>query len=84
MKAKYPVPITDINEGKDRVIKITCGANFSLCYTEFGILYYWGMLIPDDVDSIEWFPNFMPISFPKDLNYQESSFEFSDIKASFR
>jgi alpha-tubulin suppressor-like RCC1 family protein len=46
------VPVQDVNDGLDRVLKIACGANFSICYTEYGILYYWGMLVPDDFDSI--------------------------------
>lgn len=44
---------------------MACGANFNICYTELGILYYWGMLVPDNYESIEWYPNFMPISLLK-------------------
>ena len=51
-KASTPVPIQDINDDEDKVLLIACGAHFSLCYTELGILYYWGMLVPDDLDSI--------------------------------
>jgi hypothetical protein len=41
---------------------IACGAHFTLAYTECGILYYWGMIIPDDINSIQHMPNIMPIS----------------------
>jgi alpha-tubulin suppressor-like RCC1 family protein len=58
--------VSDVNDGYDKVLKIACGAHFSLCYTECGILYYWGMLIPDDVESIQWYPNFLSISYPKE------------------
>lgn len=64
--ARYPVPVNDINESLDPVTLIACGSNFSICYTELGILYYWGMLIADDLESIEWMPNFMTISIPQD------------------
>ena len=47
-----PIPVTDINDGLDKVLMIACGAHFSLCYTELGILYYWGMLVPEDINSI--------------------------------
>lgn len=64
---------------------IACGAHFSICYTELGILYYWGMLVPEDINSIQWIPNFMSISMPKDLSELELlSFKLVDIKATFR
>lgn len=64
---------------------IACGAHFSLCYTELGILYYWGMLVPDDINSIQWIPNFMPISLSQDMTELELlSFKLVDIKATFR
>ena len=66
-KGVNPVGISDINEGGDKVLMISCGAGFSLCYTELGILYYWGMLIPDDIASIQWIPSFMSMSMPKDI-----------------
>ena len=50
--AQDPVSIQDINDGLDKVLMIACGAHFSLCYTELGILYYWGMLVPENVNSI--------------------------------
>lgn len=51
-KSKYPIPIPDVNDGQDRVLMIACGAHFSICYSELGILYYFGMLTPDDTSSI--------------------------------
>lgn len=64
---------------------IACGAHFSLCYTELGILYYWGMLVPEDINSIQRIPNFMSISMPKELTEIELlSFKLVDIRATFR
>ena len=45
---------------------MSAGANYSVCYTEAGILYYWGMLIPDNYESIEYLPNFLGIVLPED------------------
>ncbi len=74
-----------MNEGGDMVLKIACGANFSLCYTELGIIYYWGMLVPDEFDSISWYPNFLTISMPKDMTEEQYyNFALADLKASFR
>ena len=64
---------------------IACGAHFSLCYSECGILYYWGMLVPEDANSIQWIPNFMSISMPYGMSELELlSFRLVDIKATFR
>ena len=30
LKAKYPLPVDDINAGGEKVILMACGANFSL------------------------------------------------------
>ena len=54
-----------MSEGSDKVVYISAGANYSVVYTACGILYYWGMLIPDDYESIEYYPNFMSISIPE-------------------
>jgi len=59
---RFPCPVTDINDVCDRVTLIACGPNYCLCYSENGNLYYWGMLVPEDVAGVKWFPNFMPIS----------------------
>lgn len=84
-KATTAVPVDDVNDGGDKVLMVACGAHFSICYTELGILYYWGMLVPDDTNSIQWIPNFMSISVPKDITEMELlSFKIVDIKASFR
>ena len=83
--AQAPIPVPDVNDGYDKVQKIACGAHFSLCYSELGILYYWGMLVPDDTNSIQWIPNFMSISLPHDSTEIELlSFKLVDIKATFR
>ena len=80
-----PIAIPDVNDGLDKVLMIACGAHFSLCYTELGILYYWGMLVPEDTNSIKWIPDFMSISMPHDITEMELlSFKLVDIKASFR
>ena len=43
------------------------------------------MLKQDDFDSINWLPNFMPISLPKNMTHDDHlSFAISDIQASFR
>ena len=84
-KSVEPMPIPDVNDGLDKVLMIACGAHFSLCYTELGILYYWGMLVPEEISSIQWIPNFMSISMPKDITEIELlSFKIVDIKASYR
>jgi alpha-tubulin suppressor-like RCC1 family protein len=86
--ARYPMPVSDVNDGLDKVRLIACGPNFNICYTEHGILYSWGMLVPDDYENIQWIPNFMPISFQKSLYEQDDTFlhEFhlTDIKATNR
>ena len=66
-----PIPVSDVNEGGEKVLMIACGAHFSVCYTELGVLYYWGMLIPDDTSSIQWIPNFMSVSVPKGMSELE-------------
>lgn len=84
-KAKAPVPVQDVNDGDDPILMISCGAHFSICYTSLGILYYWGMLVPEDTASIQWIPNFMSISMPHEISEIELlSFQIVDIKATFR
>jgi alpha-tubulin suppressor-like RCC1 family protein len=84
-KATTAVPVDDVNQGGDKVLMVACGAHVSICYTELGILYYWGMLVPEDISSIQWIPNFLSISVPKDITEIELlSFKIVDIKASFR
>jgi len=82
-----PIPVSLINDSGDPVKHIACDSHFSICYTELGILYYWGMLNADDVEGIEWFPTFMNISLPKDLIEDDAflyDFHLTDIQASFR
>lgn len=69
IKAKYPVPIVDVNAGDERVLMITCGANFSLCYTALGVIYHWGMLVPEDFNSISWYPSLLTVSYPRGASY---------------
>jgi alpha-tubulin suppressor-like RCC1 family protein len=66
--------------------KTACGPNFSLCYTELGILYAWGMIKNDDFEAIEWSPTFFNVSLPKDNLTEEDLYEFhlTDIKATMR
>ena len=47
-----PMEVPDVNDDLDKILLIACGAHFSICYSELGILYYWGMLVPDVVESI--------------------------------
>lgn len=86
------MPVEDVNYGDEKVLMIACGANFSLCYTELGVLYYWGMLVPEDFNSINWYPNFLTISYPRSLQTSSyttdsesfHSFRLTDLKATFR
>jgi alpha-tubulin suppressor-like RCC1 family protein len=63
-----------------------CGPNFSIAYTELGIMYAWGMVRQDDFDSIEWYPNFFNVSIPKENLTEEFLWEFhlTDIQATSR
>ena len=70
-KAKAPVPISDVNDGNEKILMISCGAHFSLCYSELGIVYYWGMLVPEDTNSIKWIPRFMSVAMPKNATELE-------------
>ena len=82
---RYPLDVIELNYGEDRVRLISAGANYSVCYTEAGILYYWGMLIPDDYDSIEYLPNFLSIVLPEDAS-EETLFDFhlTHVATTFR
>lgn len=82
---KYPLDVIELNFGADSVNLISAGANYCVCYTEAGILYYWGMLIPDDYESIEYLPNFLGIVLAEDAS-EETLFEFhlTHIATTFR
>ena len=82
---KYPLDVIELNFGSDRVKLMSAGANYCVCYTEAGILYYWGMLIPDNYESIEYLPNFLGIVLPDDAS-EEALFEFhlTHIATTFR
>jgi hypothetical protein len=72
----YPVPLNDINDTEDKVTILACGPNYSLAYTELGILYAWGMGNSNDFDAIEWWPSFFNVSLPKDNLTEEFLYEF--------
>ena len=78
------MPVTDVNDGEDKVTLIACGAHFSLCYSELGILYYWGMLVPDNIESIQRIPAFMSVSLPQLTELELLSFKLIELRASFR
>lgn len=82
---KYPFDVIEINFGADRVNLISAGANYCVCYTNAGILYYWGMLTPDNYESIEYLPNFLGIVLPSDAS-DDTLFEFhlTHIATTFR
>ena len=89
LQAKYPVPVADVNSGHEQVLMIACGANFSLCYTALGVVYRWGMLVPEDFSSITYYPTFLTVSYPKradrDLYADDwDSYVLTDLKATFR
>lgn len=77
------MPVKDINDSLDRVLMMSCGSNFSICYTELGILYSWGLLMPDKLSSIQWYPRFLSVSIPQeDYELDESflyEFHLTDI-----
>ena len=82
---KYPLDVIELNFGSDHVNLISAGANYSVCYTEAGILYYWGMLIPDDYESIEYLPNFLSIVLPEDSSMETLlDFHLTHIATTFR
>ena len=94
LKAKFPILLEDVNSGDDKVLMISCGANFSLCYTTLGVVYYWGMLVTEDCSSITWLPGFLNISYPRSKSMMSGgieeeltnweSFVLTDLKATFR
>jgi len=49
---EIPKPVEIVNSEHDKILLISCGASFSIAYSELGILYCWGMMVPDDYDSI--------------------------------
>jgi len=51
------------------------------------------MLVPDNFESVSWYPNFLTVSYPKQNNQQIGieedlemwkSFTLTDLKATFR
>ena len=62
----------------DKIKLISAGANYSVCYSESGILYFWGMLVPDDYEQVEYFPKFLNISIPENKYIDETATDFDD------
>lgn len=54
---EYPMSVFNINYSGDKVMLISCGANYSICYTEHGLLFFWGIRNSDDSNSVLWYPN---------------------------
>ena len=80
-----PIPIVDINDDEDKVTLVACGAHFSLCYTELGILYYSGMPVPEDFESIQRIPAFRSLSPPENVaEFELLSLKLIELRASFR
>jgi alpha-tubulin suppressor-like RCC1 family protein len=83
-----PMSVFNINYAGDRVTLIACGANYSVCYTESGLSFFWGIRNSDDKNSISWYPSLMGISIPEFLyiNNQQMLFDFhlTCLKASLR
>jgi alpha-tubulin suppressor-like RCC1 family protein len=83
-----PMSVFNINYAGDRVTIVACGANYSVCYTESGLLYFWGIRNSDDKSSILWYPTLMGISIPESLyTWNEQmlfDFHLTNLKASLR
>lgn len=72
--------VIDLNFGAgelDKIKLISAGANYSVCYSESGILYFWGMLVPDDYEQVEYFPKFLNISIPEN-EYRDDLDQFDN------
>jgi len=76
--------VTAINEHSDKVKLIACGPNYTLAYTELGSLYYWGYLVPDDLESVEHSPSPLQISLFQDDQEEKKQPYLTDIKATLR
>jgi alpha-tubulin suppressor-like RCC1 family protein len=83
-----PMSVFNINYAGDRVTLIACGANYSVCYTESGLLFFWGIRNSDDPSTISWYPSLMGISIPEFLYVNNSQmlfdFHLTCLKASLR
>ena len=70
------------------IMLIACGANYSVCYTELGLLFFWGIRNSDDKTSSHWFPIMMGISIPEKEYLADESilldFHLTSLKASLR
>ncbi|CAI2379944.1 unnamed protein product [Moneuplotes crassus] len=61
IKAKRPAILEELNDGLDKIVNISCGANCCVAYTELGLLYSWGMLNDGDPDTINYFPTILGV-----------------------
>lgn len=80
--------VYNLNYAGDRVTLIACGAHYSVCHTELGLLFFWGVRNPDDKNTISWYPQQMGISIPKSLYINDHQmlleFHLTCLKASLR
>ena len=71
---------TDVAD--DKIKLIACGPHYSVCFTELGFLYTWGMLDLDNPESIISLPQLLPISpCPSFTPIQHLSFTLVALKA---
>lgn len=86
--SRHPNPIAMINDSSDRVTLISCGPKSSLAYTELGILYAWGTIVPSQPENIQWYPSFFHVSIPQeDYELDDSylyEFHLTDLQSSYR
>ena len=55
-----PTQIMDLNDPKDKIVKVSCGGNFSMCMSDLGCLYIWGQISSQsDASSLDifWYPS---------------------------
>lgn len=84
------MPVPDMSAetlGSEEIKLVTCGANFSLCYTTLGVIYKWGMMQPENYESIIYYPELLTVSYPQPrdgLEVNWDSYVLTDLKATFR
>lgn len=79
-----PTLVSDVNSN-DKIRLMACGPYFSVCYSEFGLIYAWGLSILDDVSSIIWDPCFISMSTTIEMTeIEQLSFQIVDIKVNSR
>ena len=72
--------------GTDEIRLVTCGSSFSLCYTTLGAIYKWGMMQPENYESIIYYPELLTVSYPhrNEVEVNWDSYVLTDLKATFR